>query len=110
MITLSEAISLVLRHSSNPLGEVLHRVDHTLRNHILAEDVFAQSDIPATRTTNVDGYAVVAGSTPEGVYKVDKAANGMVPGEVVRVNTGGPLPDGADAVVMVEDTELKTSK
>jgi gephyrin len=110
MIPLSTALSLVLKHSSQPLPIISHKVDHTLSGHVLAEDVFAETDIPRTRTTNVDGYAVVSGTTKVGIYNVVKANDiGDGVGKVVRVNTGGPLPEGTDAVVMVEDTELRKS-
>ncbi|KAJ2750418.1 hypothetical protein IWQ56_007039, partial [Coemansia nantahalensis] len=60
----------------------------------------------------MDGYAVVAADGP-GEYPVRAAATAgsgapgeLRRGEVVRVATGAPVPPGADAVVMVEDTEL----
>ncbi len=111
MIPLSSALSLIHQHSSQPLPIITHKVDHTLPGHVLAEAVFAESNIPRIRTTNVDGYAVVAGKTKEGAYQVVKADElGDGDGKVVRVNTGGPLPLEMDAVVMVEDTELRKSK
>lgn len=90
----------------------------SLTGYILAEDIHAEQDLPSTNTTNVDGYAVVSADTPEGTYPVlttqnyTKATGGslldtaMPAGYICRINTGGPLPKGADAVVMVEDTEL----
>lgn len=82
----------------------------TVMHHILAEEVQADSAIPASRTTNVDGYAVRSADGP-GVYPVLTAKTHPMPyviqpRTIYRVNTGGPIPDGADAVVMVEDTAL----
>ena len=64
----------------------------------------------------MDGYAVVASDVP-GVYKVvgnSCAGSGMplriTSGQIMRVSTGAPVPDGSDAVVMVEDTNLVASE
>ena len=93
-------------------------VDSALVGSVLAEDVYADQDLPSTHTTNVDGYAVMAAETPEGTYPVLTTENyaemaggsllntSMPKSYICRINTGGPLPKGADAVVMVEDTEL----
>ena len=95
-----------------PLADALDRV--------LAEDVVAEVDVPAFDRSNVDGFAVVAGDTfgameekPRTVRTNDEVlAPGVVPertvsaGVATTIATGGMLPRGADAVVMVEDTEL----
>ena len=60
-----------------------------------------------------DGYAVIS-SDKAGLRKVIGASNAgnkpedhkLQPGSCVRINTGAPVPPGADAVVQVEDTEL----
>ena len=60
-----------------------------------------------------DGYAVISGDKA-GLRKVIGASNAgnkpedqkLQPGTCVRINTGAPVPPGADAVVQVEDTEL----
>ena len=94
-------------------------MDEELVGSILAEDVYSPEDLPSTMTTNVDGYAVSASSTPAGVYPVLTPVNYPYPsagasildsalpaGHIYRINTGAPLPLGSDAVIMVEDTEL----
>ncbi|KAJ2365858.1 hypothetical protein H4S01_003019 [Coemansia sp. RSA 2610] len=80
--------------------------------HVLAEDVAAQENVPGYRASVMDGYAMIAADGP-GVFAVQAAmtagmgsAPELQPGTVVRVATGAPVPPGADAVVMVEDTEL----
>jgi molybdopterin molybdotransferase len=85
---------------------------------ILAEDIRADVNIPPHTNSAMDGYAVQAadtvGATPESPrrlsmvgdlgagYVSDKAVE---PGTTIRIMTGAPLPDGADAVVRFEDTD-----
>jgi putative molybdopterin biosynthesis protein len=92
-------------------------------NRVLAADVVAEVDVPAFDRSNVDGFAVVATDTygameekPRTVRLNDEVlAPGVVPGAAVApgvataIATGGMLPRGADAVVMVEHTELAES-
>ncbi|MEN9823590.1 MAG: molybdopterin biosynthesis protein MoeA [Actinomycetota bacterium] len=82
--------------------------------HVLAEEVAAAEDVPPFANSAVDGYAVVASSVAEvpcELVVVGEVAAGAVsaravgPGEAIRIMTGAPVPDGADAMVMVEDTE-----
>jgi len=54
---------------------------------------------------------VVLATDPPGVYKVltTDLAQPLPPGTVFRVNTGAPIPPGADAVIMVEDTVIRST-
>jgi molybdopterin molybdotransferase len=81
---------------------------------VLAEDVTATEAVPPFANTAMDGYAVVAADTVDAPVRlpvVAEVAAGhpaprpLVPGEAMRIFTGAPIPDGADAVVMVERTE-----
>ncbi|KAK5971092.1 Molybdopterin molybdenumtransferase [Trichostrongylus colubriformis] len=79
---------------------------------VLAERIVAQSDVPEVRTSIKDGYAVLAGD-PIGPRKVVGSSTAGSPylgklstGECVRVSTGAAVPEEADAVVMVEHTNL----
>jgi molybdopterin molybdotransferase len=85
---------------------------------VLAEDVVASELVPPFDNTAVDGYAVrasdvaSAGDQPVELAVVGEIAAGAGPGEralatgeAIRIMTGAPIPPGADAVVMVEDTE-----
>lgn len=87
------------------------------RGRVLAEDVFADTDQPPFDNAAVDGYAVRAADTagasaeiPCVLESLGEAPAGTAeapalrPGACVRVMTGGPMPRGADAMVMVEDT------
>src|SRR6266516_5178596 len=76
-----------------------------------AEDYFARLPLPAFDTSAMDGYAVVASSSKKGhrLHVIGEQPAGanrwlrMSLGEAVRIFTGAPVPDGADAVVMQED-------
>jgi molybdopterin biosynthesis enzyme len=81
---------------------------------VLAASVTAAEDVPPFANSAVDGYAVVASSisdAPVELPVVAEVAAGaytdrvVAPGEAVRIMIGAPIPAGADAVVMVEDTE-----
>ena len=87
-------------------------------NRVLNEDIVSTLDIPPFNRSTVDGYAVKAEDTfgaeenQPATLKVSGAVNvGEQPkvvlakGEAVEIVTGAPIPEGADAVVMVEDTE-----
>lgn len=84
---------------------------------VLARDLVATVDVPPFDRAAMDGYAVVARdtatagpATPTTLVCVDRVFTGQVPtrgvgpGECIEVATGAPLPPGADAVVIVEDT------
>jgi molybdenum cofactor synthesis domain-containing protein len=80
------------------------------RGLVLAEPVVAGEDVPPFANTGMDGYAVRAGDTPGRLRVVGELPAGRAPttpvgpGEAIRIMTGAPIPDGADAVVMVERT------
>ena len=80
----------------------------------LAEDIVADRDIPPFRNSAMDGYAVRGADVadvPASLKVVGDIAAGAVParpivrGEAMRIMTGAPLPDGADTIVRVEDTD-----
>ena len=84
---------------------------------VAARDVVAAIDVPPFDRAAMDGYAVVSEDTtgagpetPKTLKCVDRVFTGQMPtraigrGECVEIATGAPMPDGADAVVMVEDT------
>jgi molybdenum cofactor synthesis domain-containing protein len=81
---------------------------------VLAADVVSPEDVPPFANTAVDGYAVRAvdvATAPVELTVVGEVAAGAATdrrlgaGETIRVMTGAPIPPGADAVVMVEDSE-----
>ena len=89
---------------------------------VLARDVAADADVPPFSRAAMDGYAVRAADTagasrqsPVTLRCIEQTFTGQVPrrsigpGQCIEVATGAPLPDGADAVVMVEDTAADAS-
>ena len=81
---------------------------------VLAADAIAKFDQPPAPVSSMDGYAVraadavtapstlrVTGSSPAG----HPFAGSVKPGEAVRIFTGGVVPNGADAIVIQENTE-----
>ncbi len=78
---------------------------------VLARDVVSAADVPGFRRATMDGYAVRAEETPCTLRVAGASAPGrapdaaVAPGTCVRILTGAPLPEGADAVVAEEDAE-----
>ena len=76
---------------------------------VLAEEVRATGDHPSHARSTMDGFAVRSGDGAAwraivGEVRMGRAApRGVGPGEAMRIPTGGALPDGADAVVPIED-------
>src|SRR5215208_5084113 len=91
----------------------------TALGRVLASDVLSPVDVPSFDRSNVDGFAVVAEDTfgaseevPRSVCLVEEEIHtGIVPaaaidsGKAALIATGGMMPRGADAVVMVEYSE-----
>jgi len=115
-ISFEEALELTLSNVTIGPAETLP-LDQ-LTGKILAEDIFARVDSPSGTSSRKDGYAVIssdlAGATGENPVKlkmIGKLAAGdagslhIVPGQTVRVTTGAPLPEGADAVLSEEFCE-----
>jgi molybdenum cofactor synthesis domain-containing protein len=96
------------------LGEVIEASIADAVGCVLADRVVAAEDVPPFVNSAVDGYAVRAidvVDVPVRLRVVAEVAAGwstdrvVGPGEAIRIMTGAPLPGGADAAVMVEDTE-----
>ncbi len=106
-----EKVKPVTRTEKIPIQEAIGRV--------LAVDIVAGFDVPPFDRASMDGYAVKAadtvnasGSAPVRLKLIGAQHTGGVyegtveHGECLEIATGSPMPDGADAVVMVEYTEL----
>jgi molybdopterin molybdotransferase len=116
-IPLDEALSLILdaaapieRLERIPLAEATGRV--------IGAAASAAIDVPSFDRAAMDGFAVRAEDTfgagrydakrlriVEKVYTGQVPSRGIAAGECTEIATGAPMPDGADAVVMVEETE-----
>lgn len=117
MLAVDDALKLIAEHTPAPIVEKVP-VDMNLGGSVLAEDVKATESVPAFRASIVDGYAIKipsSGKFEKGVYPVASVSHAQAgdvkelkEGEIARITTGAPLPPGADAVVMVEDTVLKS--
>jgi len=115
MISVEEAHSLISTHALTAPITITRRVDSSLIGYVLADDIIAPVPVPAYRASIVDGYAVV-GSDGPGVYPVVAVSHAtpapgdsvpqLLPNQVARITTGAPVPHGATAVVMVEDSRL----
>ena len=102
----------------NPLGIEKIAVRDAL-GRVLADNVIARVDVPSFDRSNFDGYAVRAVDTqsagelvPRSVLLLSESLEAgraptmeLAPGQAVSISTGGMLPRGADAVLMVEHAE-----
>ncbi len=111
MIPVTEALSIVVG-KAGPLAAERVALDEAL-GRVLAEDVFADMDLPPFDRAQMDGYAVRSADlreTPARLRVVGEAAAGdgwrgtLQTDEAVRIMTGAPLPAGADSVQQVEVT------
>jgi molybdopterin molybdotransferase len=115
MLAFEEALSRVLAEVPAPSGEIVSL--RSAPGRILADQIRSPINLPIFDNSAMDGYAVraadLASATPDSPARLrlaGKVAAGEVfPGKVasgtcVRLFTGSPLPAGADAVVMQEDT------
>ncbi len=115
VVTPAEALKL-LQEVSAVDSEVVDTV--CARGRVLAEDLHSRVDLPHFNRAAMDGYAVVArdtfGASPGlpayldlagAVEMGEEVTRRIGPREAVRISTGGMLPPGSDAVVMVEYTD-----
>ena len=112
MIAIDEAQKVVLDACSalTPVATPCEQMS----GRVLAQNVVAPENVPPFANSAVDGYAVRTADTqtvPTELLVVDTVAAGAEPkiavgvGQAIRIMTGAPMPQGADAVVMVEDTQ-----
>jgi molybdopterin molybdotransferase len=111
MITVEEALKRVLASAEAPLDEEKVALKAAY-GRMLARDVEARGTQPPFANSAMDGYAVRAADTANaaatlGVVGESAAgrafASAIGPGEAVRIFTGAPMPEGADAIVIQED-------
>ena len=120
-IALEEAKALI--HAAVTPIDRTERVPLSGANgRVLAEDVRAAADVPPFARAAMDGYAVRAADTsgatkehPRPLTRVGTVFTGQMPdravaaGECIEIATGAPMPEGADAVVIVEETDGEVS-
>ncbi len=114
MIEIDEALRLIQRHTTVKAALDVAAVEAL--GMTLAEDVASDVDSPPYAKALVDGYAVVADDLKSGSARlkiVEEVTAGRMPtqpislGLATRIMTGAPLPEGCDAAVMVETTEIE---
>ena len=112
-LTFEQARACVLREVSAGRGSLPTEQIPSLEaaGRVLAEDVPADRDYPPFPRSARDGFAVRAADVPGELTVIGEVRAGEVfrgsvgPGGAVETMTGAPLPEGADAIVMVEHTE-----
>jgi molybdopterin molybdotransferase len=116
-ILLEDALSLILE-AATPVTRTERVALREALGRVIAAPPTAAIDVPPFDRAAMDGYAVRAEDTfgagryePKVLRSVEKVYTGQVPtrsvgaGECVEIATGAPMPRGADATVMVEETE-----
>jgi len=117
LISLEEAVELCLQ-AATPIARTERVSLEHAAGRVLAEDLVAPFSVPSTSRSAMDGYAVRAEDTfgagkfkpkvfkcIEVLYAGQMPTKKVGPGECAEIATGGVLPEGADAVVKVEDTD-----
>ncbi|HEV8348056.1 MAG TPA: gephyrin-like molybdotransferase Glp [Vicinamibacterales bacterium] len=110
-----------LEANIHPIDRVEHVRIEDAAGRVASSDVASPIDVPPFARSAMDGYAVIAAdtqdasrSTPVELHLLDRIYTGqpstvtVVRGACAEIATGAPLPDGADAVVMVEETARAT--
>lgn len=115
MIKVDEALRIILNSVQTLDSDTISLANASGR--VLQQDIFSNSDIPAFDNSAMDGYALrsadTKGASPESPCKLEvleELKAGMMSsseiknGQAVKIMTGAPIPEGADSVIMVEDT------
>ena len=109
MIAFEEALNIVLL-SAKPLNTESVSLNQSL-NRVLADDVFSDIDMPPFNRSAVDGYACRKADLNSTLTVIELIKAGKVPektigeGQCSKIMTGAMVPEGADAVIMVEETD-----
>jgi molybdopterin molybdotransferase len=112
MITAAEASACILEHIEPLSAEEVSLADALGR--VIASPITSAVTLPPWRNSSMDGYAVRSaniGSLPQSLRVIETVAAGRVPsrdidaGEATKVMTGAPVPESADSVVRIEDTD-----
>jgi molybdopterin molybdotransferase len=113
MISFEQAYNIVISSGFKTGTEIIPHTDSL--NRILANDIASDMDMPPFNKSSVDGFAcrktdlgddlIILETIPAGVWPVRTVDKG----QCSRIMTGAPVPDGADCVIMVEETEMLLS-
>jgi molybdopterin molybdotransferase len=113
MLTAQQALDHLLPHAQ-PVVEAERVATQAALGRVLAENVSSLVDVPPLDNTSMDGYAVRTEDTqnPGSILRIAQripagsVGTQLEQGTAARIFTGAPIPPGADAVVMQEDTSL----
>ena len=122
LISYQEAKEIIDRHTSPIMRIEAVLIDDAV-NRILAEDLVAKINVPPFTRSAMDGYAVKAKDTFDAgqfkpqVFKIigelhagENPTKKIKSGECIQISTGAVMPEGADSVIMVEDTEREENE
>lgn len=111
MLSVSEALNKIMDNLPAPRIIEVALIDAL--GYVITEDVFADIDLPPFDKSMMDGYAVRSEDlkrTPVELEVIEVVPAGqsprhdLKPGKAIKIMTGAPIPIGADAVIMVENT------
>src|SRR5512141_2180013 len=118
LLSVDEARERILSHFKPLTTETVSLAESS--NRVLAEDNHAADDLPLFDNSSMDGFAIraadsvdAAPDSPRTLRVVADIPAGVAPtislasGEAARIMTGARMPDGADSVVPVEDTDFQ---
>jgi molybdopterin molybdotransferase len=116
----TDALELILKSVSGPLSSETVGIEDCA-GRISAEDIYSSEDLPGFARSSVDGFAVRSADAygakenlPAYMISTNEVFMGQAPlfevnkGEAAKIPTGGMLPAGADAVVMIENVQVST--
>ncbi|WP_347923103.1 gephyrin-like molybdotransferase Glp [Pontimicrobium sp. SW4] len=111
MISIEQAISIVKNHTKS-LNYIEERPLSDCLGLVLAKDVISSINMPPFRQSAMDGYAVnIHDSNQYKIIDEVKAGDGhqptLLPGETVRIFTGAPVPDTANAIIIQEHVSVE---
>ncbi len=118
-----EAARAIIDEALRPIERIEPVPLDAAHGRVLAQDIVATADVPPFSRAAMDGYAVRAADTsgatptrPAVLTCIEKVFTGQMPartvgqGQCTEIATGAPMPPGADAVVMVEQTGADSSQ
>jgi molybdopterin molybdotransferase len=118
-----DAARAIINGALRPIERIERVALDATHGRVLAQDVIATADVPPFSRAAMDGYAVRAADTsgatparPAILTCIEKVFTGQMPARTVgerectEIATGAPMPPGADAVVMVEQTAADVSR
>ena len=114
-----DAARAILDTTGSPIARIETVPLDEANGRVLARDVIARRDVPPFSRAGMDGYAVARATRAEhraiGAAHAGERSERYTParsppipvrdGECIEISTGAPMPDGADAVIMVEETD-----